>query len=145
MPTSRLVGEFDYHDFHLRGFSVRDHGRSVILDMISGSKPDRTTILKFSDVESYRFLHTGGAIITYISEVPFMEAIRETGANFPEELRREGGLSLSFASNEEYGDYFESKGLKTWLVISAIGFVGMVVGKSLKSITESEFFATSSS
>jgi len=131
MNSTRLVEEFDYHDFHLRGFIVRDFGRSVILDLISGYGPERAAFLEFSGVESYRFSHTGAAIITYILEVPFLDAVRETGANFPEEFREHGGLSVAFETNEEYGQYFEKEGLRTWLIHSAIGFIGMVVGQRL--------------
>jgi hypothetical protein len=133
MISTRLVEEFDYHDFHLRGFAVRDFGRSVVLDLNSRGEPERATLLEFSGVESYRFLHTDRAIISYILEVPFLEAVREIGANFPEEMRKHGGLSVAFGSNEEYGQYFENKGLRTWLIHSAIGFTGMVVAQRLTS------------
>ncbi|MBC7979132.1 MAG: hypothetical protein H7Y36_01045 [Armatimonadetes bacterium] len=133
MSSSRLIEEFDYHDFHLRGFTVQDYGQSIILDLTSGFEPKRVTILEFSGVVSYRFLHTGGAIITYILEVPFMDAVRETGADFPQEFREHGGLSVDFKSNEEYGTYFENEGFHTWLIHSAIGFIGMVVGRGLGS------------
>jgi hypothetical protein len=131
---SRLVEEFDYHDFHLRGFAVRDYGQSIILDLIHGDEPERMTSLEFSGVGSYRFLHTGGTIITSILEVSFMDAVRETGADFPKEFRQHGGQSVNFRSNEEYGAYFEKEGFQTWIIHSAIGFIGMVVGRSLKSI-----------
>lgn len=131
MRSSQLVEEFDYHDFHLRGYAVRDYGQSIILDLTSGSEPERTTLLTFSGVESYRFLHTGGAIVTCILKVPFMEAVREIGADFSTEFRRHGGLSVSFECNEEYGAYFEKEGLHTWLILSAIGFAGMIVARCL--------------
>jgi hypothetical protein len=133
MSQSQLIEEFDYHDFHLRGYTVGDYGRCIILDLMSGSAPKRETLLKFTGVESYRFLHTGGAIITYILKVPFMDAIRETGADFTRELIQHGGLSVSFGSNEEYGLHFENKGFHTYLIHSAIGFAGMVVARSLES------------
>ncbi len=133
MSQSQLAEEFDYHDFHLRGYTVRDYGGSIILDLVSGSEPERSTLLEFSGVESYRFLHTGGAIITYILKVPFMDAIRETGADFVRDCRQHGGLSVACDSNEEYGLHFDSEGLNTWLIHSAIGFTGMVVARSLES------------
>jgi hypothetical protein len=133
MSHSQLVEEFDYHDFHLRGYTVGDYGGSIVLDLISGSEPVRTTHLEFGGVESYRFLHTGGAIITYILKVPFMDAIRETGYDFVRDFRQHGGLSVACDSNEEYGLHFDSEGLHTWLIHSAIGFIGMVVARSLES------------
>jgi hypothetical protein len=133
MSQSQLIEEFDYHDFHLRGYSVRDYGGSIILDLISGSDPERFTLLEFGGVESYRFLHTGAAIITYILKVPFMDAIRETRSDFVKDFRQHGGLSVACDTNEEYGLHFDSEGLHTWLILSAIGFVGMVVARSLES------------
>lgn len=133
MSQSQLVEEFDYHDFHLRGYTVGDYGGLIILDLISGSEPERSTTLEFRGVESYRFLHTGGAIITYILKVPFMDAIRETGSDFVQDLRQHGGLTVAYDSNEEYGLHFAKEGLHTWLIHSAIGFIGMVVARSLES------------
>ena len=134
MSSSQLVEGFEDHDFQLRGYTVRDYGRSIVLDLIRGGEPERVTWLEFSGVESYRFLHTGGASITDILEVPFMEAIRETGADFPEEFRQQGGLSVHFESNEDYARYYEKEGFHTWLIHSAIGFIGMVVGRCLTSV-----------
>jgi hypothetical protein len=133
MSESQLVEELDYHDFHLRGYTVRDYGGSIILDLVCGAEPERSTLLEFGGVESYRFLHTGGAIITYILKVPFMDAIRETGADFVRDFHRHGGLSVACASNEEFGLHFDREGLHTWLIHSAIGFIGMVVARSLGS------------
>jgi hypothetical protein len=133
MSQSQLVEEFDYHDFHLRGYTVGDYGGSIVLDLVSGTEPERCTLLEFGGVESYRFLHTGGAIITYILKVPFMDAIRETGYDFARDFCQHGGLSVACDSNEEYGLHFARQGLHTWLIQSAIGFIGMVVAQSLKS------------
>lgn len=132
MSQSQLVEEFDYHDLHLRGYIVGDYGRSIVLDLVGGSAPERTTRLEFGGVESYRFLHTGGAIITYILNVPFMDAIRETGYDFVRDLRQHGGLSVACDSNEEYSLHFDREGFQTWLIHSAIGFIGMVVARSLE-------------
>ena len=101
--------------------------------MISGSTPERETTLEFADVQSYRFLHTSGAIITYILKVPFMDALREIGADFSHDFKQYGGLSVSLETNEDYGSHFEQEGFQTWLIQSAIGFVGMVIARSLKS------------
>ena len=113
--------------------TVGDYGGSIILDLVSGSELERSTLMEFGGVESYRFLHTGGAIITYILKVPFMDAIRETGYDFVRDYRQHGGLSVACESNEEYGSHFANKGLHTWLIHSAIGFIGMVVAQSLES------------
>lgn len=134
----RTVEEFDYHDFHLRGYTVSDFGRSLSLDLISGGDPQRLTELNFFGVASYRIVHTGGAIITYILEMPFLDAIKETDFDFIEDFRKHGGLRVYFDSIEEYGAYFANEGLKTWLILSAIGFEGLVVGRSLTDKAQAE-------
>lgn len=128
---TKLADAFDYHDFSLRDYTVRDYGRSILLDLVSHSEPLRETVLEFTDVIYYRFVHTGPAIITYILDLPFMDAIRELGINIPEDFRQHGGLPKAFPSNEDYGAYFESEGFRTWLISSAIGFAGMVIGRRL--------------
>ena len=122
-----------FHDYHLRGYTVGEYGRLVTLDLRSGSEPEPTTTIHFTEVETYRFLHTGGAIITYMMEVPFREAVREMKLNFPEDFRLHGGMSVSFPTNEEYGEHFVREGFKTWLILSAIGFAGVIVGKYISS------------
>jgi len=126
-----LIDTVDYHDFSLRGYTVRDYGRSILLDLVSHSDPSRETALEFTDVIYYRFIHPGPAIITYIHDLPFMDAVRELGIHIPEDFRQHGGLPKDFQSNEDYGVYFEAEGFRTWLISSAIGFVGMVVGRRL--------------
>ena len=130
--------EFDYHDFHLRGYTVSDFGSSISLDLISNGDPQRLTQLNFSGVASYRFLDTGGAIITYILEMPFLDAIKETDFDFIGDFRKHGGLQVSFDSIEEYGAHFANEGLKSWLILSAIGFEGLVVGRSLTDEKQAE-------
>lgn len=62
-----------------------------------------------------------------------MEAVEEMKLDLPEDLRLHGGLRVSFATNEEYGEYFANEGFKTWLILSAIGFAGMIVGRNVSS------------
>jgi hypothetical protein len=127
----KLMDTIDYHDFSLRSYTVRDYGRSILLDLISRSEPTRETALEFTDVIYHRFIHPGPAFITHIHDLPFMDAIRELGIHVPEDFRQHGGLPKAFPSNEDYGAYFESEGFRTWLISSAIGFAGIVVGRRL--------------
>jgi len=127
----QLMDVIDYHDFSLRSYTVRDYGRSILLDLVSPSEPTRDNALEFTDVIYYRFIHTGPAIITYLQELPFRDATRELGIHVPEDSLQHGGLPKDFRSNEDYGIYFESEGFRTWLISSAIGFAGMVVGRRL--------------
>jgi hypothetical protein len=123
-----------FHDFTLRSYEVSDYGRTITLDLLTAWEPVLYSKLQFRDVESYRFTHTGGAILIDIDEVPFVEAVRELGIDFAAELRQHGGLHVSFPTDSEYGRHFAAGGYKTWLIASAIGFLGMVVAKNLVSL-----------
>jgi hypothetical protein len=60
-----------YHEFHLRGYAVRDFGARIILDLVF-DYPDRTkeeSRIEFCDAACYYLDHACGAIITDIEEL----------------------------------------------------------------------------
>ena len=122
-----------YHDFHLRSYVVSDFGKRITLDLVSdlSSAPEVSTI-EFTDVIAYRFVHTGGSIIIDISEDTFLRATNETLLSFSEAMNSLGGLSFREADGAGYQRRFEEMGYRTWTIISAIGFVGFVVCKTVR-------------
>ena len=72
-----------YHDFHLKDYTVSNHGVIVTLCLIKteGSAPEAKqkveSHIEFSDVETYNFIHSGGAILTDILEVSLEQMINE--------------------------------------------------------------------
>src|SRR5438477_11163994 len=66
-----------YHDFHLKGYSVRRFGAEIVLHLLDKypPRPEEGSHIKFSDVEIYHFLHTGGSIIFGIDEVPLPQML----------------------------------------------------------------------
>ncbi len=133
MIATRIVTEFDYHDYHLRSYTVSDHGATILLDLVNVPEPKRATLLQFSEVQYYRFIHTCSPIITHILDTPFLEAVQQLGTDLPTEFRQHGGISHTYATNQQYAHHFQQEGHRTWLIHSAIGFVGLIVGRTLSS------------
>ncbi len=122
-----------YHDYHLRGYSIRDHGRTIILDLVESLTPDAdVSVIRFSEVIAHQFIHLGGAVITEIFETTFLDAARETDFDLSATQTKLGGLPFAFGENSEYQRYFIENRFKTWLLISAIGFQGLIVGKDAR-------------
>jgi hypothetical protein len=71
LPTAFGVREMNFHDFHLKGYSVLDSGRRIVLDLMydyPDTKKEKSRI-EFQGVVCYHFNHTTDAIITDIEEV----------------------------------------------------------------------------
>ena len=62
------------HDFHLSGYEVRQFGGEIVLHLeVAGEESH----VRFSEVELYHFVHTGGTIIFGIDEVPVSQILDE--------------------------------------------------------------------
>src|SRR4029077_1765303 len=70
-----------FHDFHLRGYSVRKFGGEVVLHLIYDypAQPPEESHIRFGDVEFYHFVHTGGAIILDIAEISLSDLLVVSG------------------------------------------------------------------
>jgi hypothetical protein len=122
----------DFHDYHLRGYSVSDFGSTVTLDLLYDyeGRPRRQSTIAFTGVTLYHFTHTGGAIITDITEVPVVEQITEVA----EDLacwHKWYGLVGWGDGIETYKAYVANQGFRAWTIDSAIGFAGFVVAKHI--------------
>jgi hypothetical protein len=76
-----------YHDFHLRGYAASDFGTTIALDLVydyPGHDKAQSRI-SFSEVACYSFVHTSGAIITDIDEVPVTSLVADEAAFFTEQ------------------------------------------------------------
>ena len=121
-----------YHDFHLAGYTVSDFGGTIVLDLECdhSDKPTEISRIKFSDVAAYHFVHTGGAIITEIDEVPIPQLLEEVGDQLAE-WNRMHGLSHWDKDREQYVETLTEKGCRAWTIESAVGFEGFVIAKSV--------------
>lgn len=125
-----------YHDHHLRGYSVADHGRTITLELVDSLSPSaEVSIIRFSEVIVYHFTHLGGAIITDIFETSFLDAAKETGFDLSGTQNKLGGLPFAAHDNLACQGYFAEHHFKTWLLISAIGFTGLIVAKNARQVS----------
>ena len=122
-----------YHDFRLTGYEVRDYGGGVVLHLVydyPGQAKEESSI-EFSGVVAYHFVHTGGAIITDLEELPLGDLLLQFGDRLDEWWRQHGGYYLWDDDRERYRAKLEENGYRAWTIDSAIGFEGFVIAKAV--------------
>lgn len=124
-----------FHDYHLNKYEVTDNGETITFSLVydyPGTEKDQSCI-KFSDVALYNFIHTSGAIITDIEELPIPDLILEVGGQLAE-WNRMYGIRFWKDSAQNYSFKLQSEGYRAWCIESAIGFYGFVIAKSVSNI-----------
>jgi hypothetical protein len=126
-----------YHDFHLAGYSVRQFGREIVLHLLYKYPPEPLveSHLRFSDVEFYHFVHTGGAIITDLDETSLTYILDCFWDRMDEWFHWHGGPSRSTKDRAIYQQALEAESYKAWNIGSALGFAGVVIAKSIEDVT----------
>jgi hypothetical protein len=122
-----------FHDFHLKGYSVLESGRRIVLDLMY-DYPDtekEKSRIEFHGVVCYHFTHTTGAIITDIEEVNIEELVKDE-ASLLESFARHHGLTLWQSSMEQYIKSLVTAKMRAWRISSAIGFSGFVIGVAVE-------------
>jgi hypothetical protein len=112
-----------YHDFHLAGYEVKDSGRTIVLHLVydySGQRKEQS-LIEFSEVAVYHFIHTGGAIITDLVELPVGDLLRRVGGQLAEWERQHGGIHLWNDDREEYRAKLQADAYRAWTIDSEIG------------------------
>jgi len=117
-----------FHDYHLTGYSVRHFGQEVLLHLELGND---LSDIRFSDVAFHHFIHTGAAIITCIYETPLRQLLEEKKELLDEWWRWNGGFAHWDDDVSVWAERLEDAGHRAWLIESAIGFEGFVVGKEV--------------
>lgn len=123
-----------YHDFHLRGYSVKDFGARIVLDLVF-DYPDRKkeeSRIEFRDVACYSFDHACGAIITDIEELNVATLAREEEQKLAY-FARQHGLKHWKTGISDYIAAIQKEQLRGWRIDSAIGFSGFVIARSLEA------------
>jgi hypothetical protein len=122
-----------YHDFHLEGYAVTKFDGEIVLDLIWNypDSPSERSRIRFSDVAAYHFIHTGGAIITNITDMPLPDFFSEYGDQIAEWWRLHGGFLHWKDERAEYIETLKQKGYSAWSIDSAIGFQGFVIARSV--------------
>ncbi|HEY5346353.1 MAG TPA: hypothetical protein VIK62_08430 [Verrucomicrobiae bacterium] len=124
----------NYHDYHLRSYSVSDFGNTITLDLVCDypNSPKDESKIEFTDVVAYHFIHTGGTIITEIDEIPVIELLEKVGDSLLEWSHQHGGLKFLNKDLSAYKTKLEGEGYKSWSIESVIGFEGFVIAKKVE-------------
>ena len=131
------------HDYHLSGYDVRRFGAELVLHLVYDypSSPREESHIRFSDVELYHFIHTGGTIIFDIDEVPLSQILDEFWDRILHWAHQHGGVPhWNRDDRPSYQAKLEKDGYQAWDISSSIGFTGFVIAKSIEDVTDQ--FAT---
>jgi hypothetical protein len=125
-----------FHDFHLSGYDVRKFGGEIVLHLIYDHPPQpaEESHICFRDVEFYHFVHTGGAIILDIEQIPLSEFV-DRFADRLAEWDRQHGVSHWDSDRARYKAALDSESLRAWEISSAVGFSGLVIAKTIEDVT----------
>lgn len=127
----------NYHDYHLRGYTVSDFGRTLTLDLIydDSEKPSRESRIEFSDVILYHFTHTLRAIILEIDPVSLTDLLSGKEALLAE---WDHWYGLPYRQPDDthatYVQRLQDSGHQAWEIGAAIGFHGFVIGKNVRQL-----------
>ena len=124
------------YDFHLTGYEVKDFGATIVLHLLCeyAGLPRIESHIEFTDVAVYEFIHTGGAIITDLDEVPVNEALEGRAKVMKERCRQMGGYRFWDDNPRKYAANLEHQGFRAWTIYSAIGFEGYVIAKDARPV-----------
>lgn len=125
-----------FHDFHLSGYDVRKFGGEIVLHLVYDypPQPPEESHIRFRDVAFYHFVHTGGAIILDIAQIPLTEFV-DRFADRMAEWDRQHGVSRWVSDRTRYKAALESESLQAWEISSAVGFEGVVLAKRIEDVT----------
>jgi hypothetical protein len=120
------------HDWGLEGYSVTDYGQTVTLHLLRTDLGPPITRLDtiFSGVALYHFVHTQGAIICDIDEVPIEKILGEYGDRILEWHRLQG-VSKFPRTISGYEGILREKGCLGWWIDSSMGFEGFIICESV--------------
>ncbi|MEP6822407.1 MAG: hypothetical protein ABI946_08665 [Chthoniobacterales bacterium] len=128
-----------YHDFHLTGYEVRQFGAEIVLHLLDDypPRPAEQSHIRFGGVELYHFVHTGGAIIFGVDEVPVSQILDEFWERILHWAKQYGGVPHWDGDDRaSYQQKVEADGLRAWEVSSSIGFSGFVIAKAIEDVTD---------
>jgi hypothetical protein len=125
-----------FHDFHLSGYDVRRFGGEIVLHLIYDypPQPPEESHIRFRDVGFYHFVHTGGAIILDIEQIPLDHFVNQFAGRLAE-WDRQHGVSRWDNDRTRYQAALESESLHAWDISSAVGFEGVVLAKGIEDVT----------
>jgi hypothetical protein len=127
------------HDFHLRGYEVREFGAEIILHLVDDypPRPAEESHIRFAGVELYHFVHSGGTIIFGIDEVSLSQILHQHWENILHWATGRGGVPhWDRDDRASYQTKLATDDYKAWEISSSIGFEGFVIAKSIEDVTD---------
>ncbi len=121
-----------YHDFRLEGYAVTKFGGEILLELVWNypDSPFERSRIRFTDAATYHFVHTSGAIIIEIAEIPLPDLLMEHGDQLAE-WHRLHGISHWKEDRAQYIETLQQKNYSAWVIESAVGFHGFVIARSV--------------
>jgi hypothetical protein len=107
---------------------VRVGCKPIVDEAHEPGQPKDRSIIRFSDVALYHFIHTSGAILIDIGEIPVATLLEEIASDLSD-WDRMYGLRWRRASKEDCVADRQAGGLKAWKIDSAMGFGGFVIAR----------------
>jgi hypothetical protein len=124
------------HDFHLSGYTVSKFGAEIVLHLVTPLEEAEESHIRFSDVDLYHFIHTGGTIIFDITEIPLAQILDQFWDRILEWERQYGGIGhLDRDDRTTYQAKLEADSYKAWDISSSVGFAGFVIARSIEDVT----------
>lgn len=127
----------NYHDYHLRSYTVSDFGRTLTLDLVYDDcdKPQLESRIEFSGVVVHQFTHDLPAIIIEIDPVSLSWLLLEKDAPMSQWMSTCCYVNPYRGDTPEgYVQYLKDSGYQAWEIGSAIGFHGFVIGKNVRQL-----------
>jgi hypothetical protein len=126
-----------FHDFHLRGYSVRKFGSEITLHLVYDypGTPIAESHIRFADVTLYDFVHTGGAIILDVAEKPLSTVLEQHWDRILHWAHWHGVTHFDDDDRSSYQAKLERDSCRAWDIASAVGFHGFVIAKSIEDVT----------
>ena len=120
-----------YHDGVLESYTVSGAGDHIVLRLawFENHQKIHSNSIEFAGVVLYDFRHLEGTIIDSIDELSF-EGVESEILKLAERLGSLGGKLDRFGPGTLVEGLKNAK-CKCWYISSAIGFEGLVVGKSI--------------
>ncbi len=120
----------------MAGYTVSDFGGTISLHLVYDypNQAKQQSVIRFSEVAAYHFVHTGAAVINNISELPLVELLARVGPHLTEWWRGHGGYALWDDDPARYRAKLEGSDYRAWTIDSAIGFEGFVIAKAVAQV-----------
>ena len=123
-----------FHDFTLESYEVADKGETITLKLCYEQSIDNVekSIIKFSHVALYNFVHISDTIILDIEEVNLENLVLKWKDEIIE-WNRMYCVKYWEDNLNSYINTLKEKGFKAWEISSSIGFCGFIIARNISN------------